>query len=386
MKDQQFWNNLQPFIQENWQKAKFERGTSIQEQTIPYLLEGKDVIAESPTGTGKTLAYLLPLLNKINVEEKSMQAIILASSQELVMQILGEIQKWGEGSGIRSASFIGGANVKRQLEKLKKHPHIAICTPGRALELIKQKKLKMHAVKMVVLDEADQLLVAEHIGTVKQIVKATLLDRQVVLFSATLTKETENLANELTNNPEIIRVKKDETIKAAIVDHIYFEAEYRDKIKVMEKISRLENSKILVFVKDIGNLTVIYEKLAYKNIQTSMLHSDLNKMERSKSVNGFRKGKTNVLLATDVAARGLDIQNITHVVHYDLANDTTQYIHRSGRTGRFGAQGTVINIVTEREERELKQFAKELDIPLAKKAFYDGKIVDFSSQKIAKRK
>jgi len=386
MKDQAFWNNLKPFIQENWQKANFARGTSIQEQTIPLSLEGKDIIAESPTGTGKTLAYLLPLLNKINAEDKNMQAIILASSQELVMQILGEIQKWGEGSGIRSASFIGGANVKRQLEKLKKHPHIAICTPGRALELIKQKKLKMHAVKMVVLDEADQLLVAEHIGTVKQIVKATLLDRQVVLFSATLTKNTENLANELTKNPEIIRVEKDETIEAATVDHIYFQAEHRDKIKIMEKISRLENSKILVFVKDIGNLTVLHEKLAYKNIQTSMLHSDLNKMERSKSVNGFRKGKTNVLLATDVAARGLDIEKITHVVHYDLASDITQYTHRSGRTGRFGAAGTVISIVTEREERELKQYARELDIPLSKKTFYEGKIAEYAPKAASNRK
>ncbi|MGP7818328.1 DEAD/DEAH box helicase [Niallia sp. 01092] len=387
MKDQQFWTNLTPFIQKNWEKANFQRATSIQEKTIPLILEGKDVIAESPTGTGKTLAYLLPLLNKINAEHKGMQAIILASSQELVMQISAEIQKWGEGSGIRAASFIGGANVKRQLEKLKKNPHIAICTPGRALELIKQKKLKMHEVKMVVLDEADQLLVAEHIESVKQIVKSTLLDRQVILFSATLTEKTANLAKELVKDPDIIRVKKDETIEAATVEHIYFQAEYRDKIKVMERIARLPDSKILVFVKDIGNLTVLHEKLTYKNLQASMLHSDLNKMERSKSINGFRKNKTNMLLATDVAARGLDIQKVTHVVHYDLAADTTQYIHRSGRTGRFGANGMVLNIVTEREERELKQLAKELAIPLSRKDFYEGKIVDYKPvKKAAKRK
>lgn len=381
MKNQPFWNTLKPFIQSNWEKSNFQQATTIQEKAIPEILEGKDLIAESPTGTGKTLAYLLPLLNKINPETKSMQAIILASSQELVMQILTEVQKWGEASGIRSASFIGGANVKRQLEKLKKSPHLAICTPGRALELIKQKKLKMHEVKTIILDEADQLLVAEHLDSIRQIVKATLKDRQVVLFSATLTEKTENLAKELVNEPNVIRVKKDATIEAAKVDHIYFQAEYRDKIKFIERISRLKDSKILVFVKDIGNLTVLHEKLTYKNIQTSMLHSDLDKIARQKSMNLFRTGKNNVLLATDVAARGLDIQNITHVVHYDIAGDKTQYIHRSGRTGRFGASGMVINIVTDREERELKLLAKELSIPLTRKNFYEGNIVDYRTKK-----
>lgn len=377
MKEQQFWNTFKPFIQQNWEKANFKQATSIQEQSIPLILEGKDVIAESPTGTGKTLAYLLPVLNKIDTESKNIQAICLASSQELVMQILAEVQKWGEGSGIRSASFIGGANVKRQLEKLKKHPHLVICTPGRALELIKQKKLKMHEVKTVVLDEADQLLVSEHIESVRQIVKATLKDRQVVLFSATLPKQTEVIAKELVQDAEIIRVKKDKMIDAAEVEHIYFQAEYRDKVKLLEPISRLEDAKILVFVKDIGNLSVIHEKLAYKNIHTSILHSDLNKMERQKSLNDFRVGKRNMLLATDVAARGLDIQNITHVVHYDLATDQTQYIHRSGRTGRFGASGVVVSLVTEREERELKQLANKLHLKLLRKNFYHGNIVDY---------
>ena len=205
------------------------------------------------------------------------------------MQILSEIQKWAEGSGIRSASFIGGANVKRQLEKLKKHPHIAVGTPGRINELIKQKKLKMHEVKTVVLDEGDQLLVPEHTDTIKQIIKSTLSDRQVVLFSATLPEHTVKLAQELTKEAEIISVQKDETIEAAKVEHIYFQSEARDKIKLLEKISRLPSVKALVFVKDIGNLTVISEKLQYKQIKASVLHSDLNKMERQKSLRLFRQ-------------------------------------------------------------------------------------------------
>jgi superfamily II DNA/RNA helicase len=373
---EQLITQLRPSIQQVWEKSGFVRPTSIQSFAIPAILDKKDIIAQSPTGTGKTLAYLLPVLNAIDPEKLNVQAVIMASSQELVMQILSEIQKWAEGSGIRSASFIGGANVKRQLEKLKKHPHVVAGTPGRILELIKQKKLKMHEVKTVVLDEGDQLLVPEHTDTVKQIIKSTLSERQVVLFSATLPEHTVKLAQELTNGAEMINVQKDETIVAAKVEHIYFQSEARDKIKLLEKISRLPSVKALVFVKDIGNLTVIFEKLQYKQIKISVLHSDLNKMERQKSLRLFRQGKTPMLLATDVAARGLDIEGITHVVHFDFPKDLNQYVHRSGRTGRFGAAGTVISLVTDREERELKKYARELGIEVERKRFHSGDIVD----------
>lgn len=369
-------SQLKPFIQEVWRKSEFQQPTTVQTSALPVALEGKDLIAESPTGTGKTLAYLLPVLENIDADKKAVQTLIVAPSQELVMQILQEIQKWTEGSGIRAASFIGGANVKRQLEKLKKHPHIAVGTPGRTLELIKQKKLKMHEVKTIVLDEGDQLLVPEHLETVRNILKSTLSERQVVLVSATLPKATEALAKELTNNPAIIKVEIDETIDAAAVEHIYFMAEQRDKIKMIEKISRLESIKALVFVKDIGSLTVMAEKLQYNHIISSSLHSDLNKIDRQNSLKDFRTGKTNMLLATDVAARGLDIKGVTHVVHVDFPKDVKQYIHRSGRTGRFGANGTVISLVTEREERELKKFAKELGIQAVKKVMRGGKVVD----------
>jgi superfamily II DNA/RNA helicase len=377
--------DLKPFIGQIWEKAGFNTPTTIQSYAIPAIVENKDVIAQSPTGTGKTLAYLLPVLNKIDPEKKVIQAVILASSQELVMQILNEIQKWSEGSGIRGASFIGGANVKRQLEKLKKHPHIAVGTPGRILELIKQKKLKMHEVKTIVLDEGDQLLVSENVDFVKQIVKSTLSDRQVVLFSATLPEQIVKLVKEFTKDTEVITVEKDETIVAGKVDHIYFMSEQRDKIKLIEKISRLDGVKALVFVKDIGSLTVIAEKLQFKQIKVSTLHSDLNKMDRQKSIREFREGKTPMLIATDVAARGLDIQGITHAVHYDFPKDLNQYVHRSGRTGRFGASGTVVSLVTEREERELKQFARELGIEVEVKRFHGENIVEIGLSSSRKR-
>lgn len=367
---------MKPYLQQAWEKSGFQTLTSVQSEAIPFIIEGKDVIAESPTGTGKTLAYLLPVLNKIDPAKKNAQAVILASSQELVMQILAEIQKWGEGTGISAASLIGGANLKRQLDKLKKSPQIIVGTPGRTLELIKQKKLKMHEVKTVILDEGDQLLTPEHSETVKNIVKATLADRQLLLFSATLPPVVEQSVKLLAKEPEIIRVKQDETIDAANVEHIYFISEQRDKIKILEKIARLKGLKTLVFIKDIANLKIAAEKLKFKGIDVGQLHSDLPKQERQKYLKKFRDGDNEMLLVTDIAARGLDIKGVTHVVHFDFPREQDQYIHRSGRTGRFGAEGTVISIVNEREERDLKKFCKSLNKTLVEKEFYHERMID----------
>jgi superfamily II DNA/RNA helicase len=369
-----FIENLEPFLQQAWQKSGFETPTSIQDTTIPLLLSGKDVIAESPTGTGKTLAYLLPLLNRIDSSLQSLQAVVLASSQELVMQVYSEFQKWSEASGIRGTSIIGGANMKRQLEKLKRRPHVIFATPGRLLELIKQKKVKMHEVKMLILDEADQLLVPEHRGSVQNIVKSTLQDRQVVLFSATLKLETEQFAKELTNDPEIVRIEKDETISSGKVEHLYFVCEHRDKIKLLEKIARLPEVKALAFINDIAEVSVAAAKLNFKELSVGLLHSELTKIEREKALREFRSGKLKMLIATDVAARGLDIPGVTHVVHIDLPRDITQYIHRAGRTGRMGASGMVLSLVTEREERELKHYARDLKVSLQKRIFFKGEI------------
>jgi superfamily II DNA/RNA helicase len=367
-------NHLKPFLREAWEKSGFQAPTSIQEAAIPLIVAGKDLIAESPTGSGKTLAYLLPLLNKMDATSPALQAVVLASSQELVMQVYQEFQKWSEGSGIRGTSIIGGANVKRQLEKLKTRPHVVFATPGRLLELIKQKKIKMHEVKMVVLDEGDQLLIPEHLNTVQGIIKATLADRQVILCSATMKTGTEQLAKGLLKEPEVIRILKDEISASGDVEHIYLLCEHRDKIKLLEKIARLEKSKSLAFINDIGEIQVVIEKFQFKELSAGILHSNMKKLERQAALKAFRDGKMNMLIATDVAARGLDIQGVTHVVQIDFPKDITQYIHRAGRTGRMGANGVIVSLVTDREERELKRFCHELNVPLHKRVFYKGKI------------
>ena len=265
----EFIKTMKPFIQTAWERSRFFRSTPIQSKAIPVIIEGKDILAESPTGTGKTLAYLLPVLEKIDPETKSAQALIMASSRELVMQIAEEVRIWAEGSGITGASFIGGANVKRQLEKLER-PQIIVGTPGRIYELINQKKLKMHEVKTIVLDEGDQLIVPEHMGTIQNIIKTTLKDRQVLMFSATLPEQTEKLARDLTNEPKVVRVDKSEKMESK-VDHIYFVVERREKSKILEKITRLEGLKGLAFLNDIAEITVLKEKLDYKGIKLGVL-------------------------------------------------------------------------------------------------------------------
>ncbi|MEK4031158.1 DEAD/DEAH box helicase [Pseudobacillus sp. FSL P4-0506] len=375
-------NTMKPFLQEAWEKAGFQSPTPIQEKAVPALLEGRDLIAESPTGTGKTLAYLLPLLEQVDPGKKAVQAVVLASSRELVMQISDEIRQWG--GGITSAAFIGGANIKRQLEKLKKQPQVVAGTPGRIHELIQMKKLKMHEVRLLVLDEGDQLLVPEHMKGLEAIIKSTMKERQLALFSATMPEKTAAIARGWMKEPIMLTVGKEE-LPESQVDHFYFVCDRREKNVMVERIIRgFEPERVLAFIKDIGEVNVFSEKLAYKGFANGILHSELGKQERANALKRFREGKLTLLFATDVAARGLDIKGLSHVLQFDLPKDTIQYTHRAGRTGRSGQVGTVITLVTEREERDLKRMAKELGIQLVKKEFFKGKPVDAEEKQVNK--
>ncbi|MCY8807732.1 DEAD/DEAH box helicase [Bacillus atrophaeus] len=369
-----FLHNAKTFIKENWETSGFTKPTAVQEQTAELIMEGKDVIAESPTGTGKTLAYALPVLERIQSEQKHAQAVILAPSRELVMQIFQVIQDWKSGSELRAASIIGGANVKKQVEKLKKHPHIIVGTPGRVSELIKMKKLKMHEVKTIVLDEADQLILPEHRETMKQIIKTTLKDRQLLCFSATLKQETEQVLRQMTQEPEVLKVERSQH-DAGKVKHQYLVCDQRDKVKLLQKLSRLQGMQALVFVRDIGNLSVYAEKLAYHHVDLGILHSEAKKMERAKILAAFENGEFPLLLATDIAARGLDIENLPYVIHADIP-DEDGYIHRSGRTGRAGKEGTVISLVTPMEESKLKKMAKRLGLTLQQVVYAKGQLAE----------
>lgn len=369
------FSSLKSFLQDAWTKNGLETLTAIQQQAIPAILAGRDLIAESPTGTGKTLAYIIPLLERIDPQRKNLQAVILAPTRELVMQIQQEIQKYAEGSQIRSDSFIGGADFKRQLEKLKQHPQVAVGTPGRIHELIKTKKMKMHEVKTVVVDEADHIKETEFQNTVKEIVKTTLRDRQLLFFSATISDQVEKESRNMMKDPQMLRIAKQD-IPSSEVEHLYLICERRDKIDVLRRIVKMNPQKSIAFVNDTGSFLELAARLEYKGIPLEVLHGGIQKTERERILANFRAGKFPLLLSTDVAARGLDIEGITHVIHFDLPETSDQYVHRSGRTGRMGKEGTVISIITSAEAKRLQKFSNELGIPIHKKILYTDRLVD----------
>jgi len=365
---------MNPFLQQAWKRAGFSSMTMIQEKAIPAILVGKDAVLESPTGTGKTVAYLLPLLHRINSSQKNTQAVVIAPTRELAMQIHQEVQKWSQNSDIMSAVFIGDVNIKKQVEKLRLHPQIIVGTPGRLLELIKLKKLKMHEVKTIVVDEIDLLIEQKLISNLMDLIKTTQKDRQLLFFSATVTENTVQFSKGLMKDPEVIRVKKEE--HPSNVEHVYFVAEHREKIDTLRRLLHTDTFKALAFINELDRIAQVEAKLNYKGLQLKALHGESSKTERQQVLKDFRAGKFPLLVATDVAARGLDIEGLTHVIHFDFPQDSKQYVHRSGRTGRMGAKGTVISIVTPKEESLLKKMGGQLGIEIKQKSLFKGKIVD----------
>ncbi|MBM7663241.1 superfamily II DNA/RNA helicase [Bacillus mesophilus] len=369
-------NQFRSFLSNAWSKAGFSEFTSVQAKAIPTMLEKKDMMVESPPGTGKTLAYLLPIFQLLIEGGKNPQAVIIAPTKELAMQIHEEAQKFLKDSEFSSASFIGGADLKRQLEKLKKHPQIIIGTPHRLVELIELRKLKMHEVKTIVLDEADQLIGSGSTKEIDRIIQSTMKDRQVVAFSATIPQSTIDQLEKRMNQPEKLTVETSLELKEKI-KHLYIVCERREKIDYLRKLLYTEpDMKAIAFINDSFHLEALAEKMKYKKISAGILYSQSTQAEREATIKKFRLGKYQLLLATDVAARGLDIEAITHVIHLDLPEAIEQFVHRSGRTGRMGATGTVVSIVTPGEEQGLLQFNRRLNLGLEKVTLYRGQLTD----------
>ncbi|MFZ3590904.1 DEAD/DEAH box helicase [Bacillus sp. DJP31] len=369
-------DQFHPYIKEAWEKAGFTTLTDVQKKAIPTMLENKDVIVESPPGTGKTLGYLVPIFQSLNESLKSPQAVVVAPTKELVMQIHEEATRFLKDSPFSSASFIGGADLKRQLEKFKKHPQIIIGTPHRIVELIELKKLKMHEVKTVVLDEADQLISSGVTKEVDRIIQSTLRDRHLVAFSATIPDNTSKLLEKLMKEPVKIRIETSFELKEKI-KQVYIVCERREKIDFLRKILYTEpNVKAIAFINDAFHLEALAEKMKYKKIEAGVLFSQSTQAEREATIKKFRIGKYQLLLATDVASRGLDIEGVTHVIHLDIPESIDQFVHRSGRTGRMGASGTVVSIVTANEEKSLLAFDRKLTLSLEKMTLHNGEWTD----------
>ncbi|MGM9987451.1 MAG: DEAD/DEAH box helicase [Bacillaceae bacterium] len=364
-------SELKESIRVNWEATGFKTFTPVQEAAIPLILQGKDLLAEAPTGSGKTIAYLLPALNRIDESLDLPQVVVIAPTRELVMQIHEEVQKFTRNSNIRCAAFIGGVEIKRHYERLKKKPQVVVGTPGRLVELIKARRLKMHEVKVVIMDEFDQIVNQHNLDEVLRIIKATMKQRQLLFFSATISDEIEKVAQGLTDEIEKVKIENSESK----TEHAYITCSYRDKLEYIRKIANMDGVKAMVFMNDQFRLNENAAKLRYKKLKIGVIHSDINKQDRANTLRQFRNGEINVVLATDIGARGLDIEGLTHVIQLDVPDSKEQYVHRSGRTGRMGNSGMVISLVTFGEEKQLASIHRKLNIKATKVDVQQGQFV-----------
>lgn len=364
---------IAPELQKYWEELEYTTPSAIQNRVYDLMKSGRDVVGISPTGTGKTVAYTLPALEQIE-PKAGVQLIILTPSQELAVQVSAVVKEWSSQLGLDVQTIIGGANKVRQMDNLKKKPEIIVGTTGRILEIAETKKLKLHQVKTVILDEADQLLEQEQLKTVRQLMSKIPSECQMGFFSATSNALMEDLSKWFTVDPEWIDVTEEDESKGTVL-HAYIETPTRKRVEIIRRLTRMEGFKALVFVNNVANLTQAFEKLQYEGISVAVLHSEKYKTERQHALQQFRDGKVDVLLTTDVASRGLDIRGLPYVIQYDLPINKESYIHRSGRTARMGQAGTVLTLVNDRERREFKKIISSLDITLTPLYLYAGGLV-----------
>lgn len=369
--------NLNKDMVEALKNLKITEATEVQEKSIPLALEGKNILAQSETGTGKTLAYLLPLIEKLQKDKKEMQAIILAPTYELCMQIHNTILELKKESGvsITSTQLIGSANIARQIEKLKDKPNILVGSAGRVLELIRKKKITAGTIKTIVLDEVDKLLDNKNIPLIKEIVKNTQKVDQFLMFSATINNSSLQLSKELVEDLEVIRVKGSNKVNEDIT-HNYIMVEERKKVEYLRKLIHAARPKrAIVFISNSFNVDQTLEKLKFHKINAATIHGDIDKDERKNALESFRKGKIQVLVASDVAARGLDIKGVTHVINLDTPRDPKNYLHRVGRVGRAGEKGEAYSLVDNRDLNNIRVYEKDLNLKFNRKYVYMGKVL-----------
>lgn len=364
-------------------KQNITTPTGIQETSIPFALENKDIIAEAHTGTGKTLAFLIPIFEKINLEKREMQAIILAPTHELVVQIESQIKLLATNShmDIKSLSIMGESNIEKQIKKLKEiKPHIIIGSPGRILDLIKKRKITAHTIKTIVLDEADNLLSKNKPTIIKDIIKSTMKDRQLMFFSASINKETLNLAKTLVKEVEIIKIENKSEINPRI-EHICILGSLRDRFENLRKLLAAEQPKrAIVFVNNNTELRQINEKLQYHKVKSTAIYGNASKEERQRALDSFRRGKCNVLVSSDLSARGLDIPEVSHIISLDFPVNPNEYLHRAGRTARGNNSGVSLCLITNKDIEILQSYEKAFGIEFTVKKLYCGKLMDMEQQ------
>ncbi|SNT09269.1 ATP-dependent RNA helicase DeaD [Anaerovirgula multivorans] len=347
--------NINPHILKTIEELGFEAPTPIQAQALPKLYEGKDIIGQAQTGTGKTAAFGIPMIEKVDLNDKTVQILILTPTRELSMQVADELRKFSKHVyGMKSLAIYGGQPIDRQIKALKQGVQIVVGTPGRIIDHIKRKTLKLDHVVGVVLDEADQMLDMGFLEDIETILESTPRERQTAMFSATMPKEIENIAKKYMKKPEKIKVVHKELTVPQIAQY-YFEVRNHEKLDALCRVLDMEESDLgIIFCRTKKGVDELVESLQSRGYSVEGLHGDLKQSQRDRVMKKFRDGTIELLVATDVAARGIDVDDVELVVNYDIPEDFEYYVHRIGRTGRAGKLGLAYTFVAGRQIRTLK--------------------------------
>ena len=340
--------------QQSLEKMGFEEATPIQSGTIEPALEGRDVIGQAQTGTGKTTAFGVPMVERINTDDRSVQGIIIAPTRELAIQVSEEINRIGRGKRIQVLSVFGGQDIGRQIRALKRGPHIVVGTPGRLIDHIERRTLKLGNVQTLVLDEADEMLNMGFIDDIRKILAHVPEERQTLLFSATMPGPIRKIAEKFMKEPVTVKIKS----KAMTVDNIeqhFVKVQDREKFDVLTRLLNVQKPKLaIVFARTKRRVDEVAQALNVRGYSAEGIHGDLTQSKRMSVLRQFKNQTLEILVATDVAARGLDISGVTHVYNFDVPQDPESYVHRIGRTGRAGEKGMSVTFVVPREMSYLR--------------------------------
>ena len=349
--------NFKPELAKAIKDAGFREPSPIQKEAIPLVLSGSDLIGQAHTGTGKTAAFALPILNNLEINGE-VEALIITPTRELAMQVSDEVYRFGKELGIKSATVYGGTAYNRQIEQIKK-ANVVVATPGRLIDLLNSKKIKLNPA-VVVLDEADEMLDMGFLDDIKKILEFIGSEHQTLLFSATMSKEIKALANRILKEPKTVSITKSEVTNANISQEYYVVEEREKDDALIRLIDYYNPNKSIIFCrtrKEVDRLSTFLNSQGYS---CKGLHGDMSQKEREITIKEFKKGSLDILIATDVAARGLDVNDVSHVFNYHIPFDSQSYVHRIGRTGRAGKEGMAISIVTPGEFRALQKIQKSV--------------------------
>ncbi|AYV56203.1 DEAD/DEAH box helicase [Leptospira kmetyi] len=351
--------NLSTEIQNAIAEMGFEEASPIQSEAIPVILKGKDIIGHAQTGTGKTAAFAIPTIELLEVESKHLQALILCPTRELVIQVSEQFRKLMKYKGnFEVVPVYGGQEIDRQLRALRKNPQIVIATPGRMMDHMRRGSIRLEDIKIVILDEADEMLDMGFREDMEFILKDTPADRQTIMFSATMTDDILTLMKRFQKNPQIIDVTH-QKLSAPKIEQIYYEIQENAKGEALARLIEYRNVKLaLVFCNTKAQVDTVVELLKSRGYFAEALHGDLNQKQRDKVMNGFRNGSIEILVATDVAGRGIDVNNVEAVFNYDLPRDGEDYVHRIGRTGRAGKKGIAFSFIVGKQIYNLKKIER----------------------------